>query len=67
VLVVNTGPLDLTRFSGKRLHQSTPAQALQDIDGFLRSASELASELYVASDVAQPLRLPLTQRLAWWP
>jgi PTS system fructose-specific IIC component len=53
VLVVNTGPLDLTRFSGKRLHQSTPSRALQDIDGFLRSASELAS-LYVASDVAQP-------------
>lgn len=53
VLVVNTGPLDLKRFSGKRLYQSTPSRALQDVDGFLRSASELAS-LFVASDVAEP-------------
>ncbi|MGA9224463.1 MAG: PTS fructose-like transporter subunit IIB, partial [Pseudomonas graminis] len=44
VLVVNTGALDLTRFSGKRLYQATPAQALQDADGFLRSASALATE-----------------------
>jgi PTS system fructose-specific IIC component len=43
VLVVNTGPLDLARFVGKRLFQSTPAQALQDVDAFLRSASEQAT------------------------
>lgn len=42
VLVVNTGPLDLSRFVGKRLFQSTPAQALQDVDGFLRIAAEEA-------------------------
>lgn len=51
ILVVNTGPLDLTRFTGKRLHQSTPAQALQDVDGFLRSAFEL-SKPYVAASVS---------------
>jgi len=48
VLVVNTGPLDLQRFSGKRLYQSTPSRALQDVDSFVLSASELAS-VYTAS------------------
>ncbi|SEJ31002.1 PTS fructose-like transporter subunit IIB [Pseudomonas sp. NFR16] len=43
ILVVNTGPLDLNRFSGKRLYQATPSRALQDVDGFLRSAAELAT------------------------
>ncbi len=42
VLVVNTGPIDLSRFVGKRLFQSTPAAALQDADGFLRQAAEQA-------------------------
>ncbi|WP_455921787.1 PTS fructose-like transporter subunit IIB [Pseudomonas putida] len=42
VLVVNTGPVDLSRFVGKRLFQSTPAAALQDADGFLRQAAEQA-------------------------
>ncbi len=51
ILVVNTGALDLTRFTGKRLYQSTPAQALQDTDGFVRSASELAT-VYTASEHA---------------
>jgi len=53
VLVVNTGPLDLQRFSGKRLYQATPSRALQDVDGFVRSASELAS-IYTASVSAEP-------------
>jgi PTS system fructose-specific IIC component len=53
VLVVNTGALDLQRFSGKRLYQSTPSRALQDVDGFLRSASDLAS-VYTASVNAEP-------------
>jgi PTS system fructose-specific IIC component len=53
VLVVNTGPLDLQRFSGKRLYQSTPSRALQDVDGFVRSASDLAS-VYTASVNAEP-------------
>ncbi|MDH0748372.1 PTS fructose-like transporter subunit IIB [Pseudomonas sp. GD03842] len=49
VLVVNTGPLSLDRFNGKRLYQSTPSQALQDVDQFLRSARELA-QVHVASE-----------------
>ena len=53
VLVVNTGPLDLQRFSGKLLYQATPSRALQDVDGFVRSASELAS-IYTASVSAEP-------------
>jgi len=48
VLVVNTGPLDLKRFIGKRLFQSTPAQALQDVENFLRTAAEQAT-LHVAT------------------
>jgi len=39
VLVVSTGPVDLTRFAGKRLYQSTPAQALADREGFLDEAA----------------------------
>lgn len=42
VLVISTGPLDLQRFAGKRLFQSTPAQALQDVESFLRLAAEQA-------------------------
>ncbi|MDF2643026.1 MAG: fructose transporter subunit [Pseudomonas sp.] len=48
ILVVNTGPLDLSRFVGKRLFQSTPAQALQDVEGFLQRAEQDARE-YVAA------------------
>ncbi|MBX8495744.1 PTS fructose-like transporter subunit IIB [Pseudomonas cichorii] len=47
VLVVNTGPLDLSRFVGKRLFQDTPAHALQDVDGFLKRAAEDA-QVYTA-------------------
>ncbi|MFJ5294971.1 PTS fructose-like transporter subunit IIB [Pseudomonas sp. NPDC088368] len=53
VLVVNTGPLDLSRFAGKRLHQSTPSRALQDIDGFMHSAQELA-KVYVPTERVEP-------------
>ncbi|MDD2057390.1 fructose-specific PTS transporter subunit EIIC [Pseudomonas sp. GD03860] len=42
VLVVCTGPLDMRRFAGKRLYQSTPAKALADIQHFLREAAEKA-------------------------
>ena len=51
VLVVNTGPLDLSRFVGKRLFQTSPAQALQDVEGFLRTAAEQAT-VYVAPQAA---------------
>lgn len=53
VLVVNTGPLDLSRFIGKRLYQSTPAHALQDVETFLREAAEQAQP-YVAVAEAAP-------------
>ncbi|TFF42248.1 PTS fructose-like transporter subunit IIB [Pseudomonas sp. RIT623] len=39
VLVVSSGPVDLARFAGKRLYQSTPAQALADREGFLDEAA----------------------------
>ncbi|HEX8542727.1 MAG TPA: PTS fructose-like transporter subunit IIB [Pseudomonas sp.] len=59
VLVVNTGAIDLNRFVGKRLFQDTPAHALQDVDGFLRRASEQA-EVHVAADVNSPAAAPVS-------
>lgn len=50
VLVVKTGDLPLSRFAGKRLVQSTPAEALADPQRFLREAAERA-EPYQASAV----------------
>ncbi|MHA6197252.1 PTS fructose-like transporter subunit IIB [Pseudomonas wadenswilerensis] len=42
VLLVSSVPLDLKRFAGKCLVQSTPAQALGDVDNFLREAAKRA-------------------------
>ncbi|EKG33560.1 PTS fructose-like transporter subunit IIB [Pseudomonas avellanae] len=53
VLVVNTGPVDLSRFVGKRLFQDSPAHALQDVDGFLQRAAKEA-QVHVASQAAAP-------------
>ncbi|EPM70867.1 PTS system fructose-specific transporter subunits IIBC [Pseudomonas syringae pv. theae ICMP 3923] len=53
VLVVNTGPVDLSRFVGKRLFQGSPAHALQDVDGFLQRAAKEA-QVHVASPAAAP-------------
>lgn len=52
VLVVHTGPVDLSRFAGKPIYQSTPAQALADRERFLDEAVANASVLAV-SDAAQ--------------
>ncbi|MBD1587737.1 PTS fructose-like transporter subunit IIB [Pseudomonas typographi] len=52
VLVVRTGPLDLARFDGKRLFESTPAQALNDADGFLHDAQQQA-QVYRAPTAAE--------------
>ncbi|HCP30273.1 MAG TPA: PTS fructose transporter subunit IIBC, partial [Pseudomonas sp.] len=53
VLVVSTGPVDLSRFVGKRVYQSTPSQALADREGFLDEAAANAQPLTaVAPDVA---------------
>ncbi|WP_407312335.1 PTS fructose-like transporter subunit IIB [Pseudomonas sp. nanlin1] len=56
VLVVNTGALDLSRFVGKRVFQSTPAHALQDVDGFLAQAAQDARE-YTATPTATAAKL----------
>ncbi|KWS14577.1 PTS fructose transporter subunit IIBC [Pseudomonas amygdali pv. ulmi] len=53
VLVVNTGPVDLSRFIGKRLFQDSPAHALQDVDSFLQRA-EREAQVHVASEAAAP-------------
>ncbi|MCY1393679.1 PTS system fructose-specific EIIBC component [compost metagenome] len=54
VLVVSTGALDLSRFVGKRVYQSTPAQALQDSEAFLRKAASEA-QVYQAPAIATPV------------
>ena len=55
VLVVSTGPLDMSRFVGKRVYQSTPSLALQDVDAVLRRGAEEA-QVYAASvAVSEPL------------
>ncbi|WP_421682450.1 PTS fructose-like transporter subunit IIB [Stutzerimonas urumqiensis] len=50
VVVVKTGPLALDRFVGKRLVQSTPAQALRDPEAFLREAQQTAEPYAGAVD-----------------
>ncbi|MBK3868347.1 PTS fructose transporter subunit IIBC [Pseudomonas stutzeri] len=54
VVVVRTGPLSLKRFIGKRVVQSTPAEALLDPEGFLRSAADTATELQAVDDGDAP-------------
>ncbi len=49
VLLVTTGPIDMSRFVGKRVYQIAPAQALQDVEAVLRRGAEEA-EVYVASE-----------------
>ncbi|MBA1199856.1 PTS fructose-like transporter subunit IIB [Pseudomonas plecoglossicida] len=50
VLVISTGAVDLSRFVGKRLYQSTPAQALADRESFLDEAAAQA-QVHSASTV----------------
>lgn len=54
VLVVNTGPVDLTRLRGKRLYQSTPAEALGNVDAFLDQALAEARPYEPAEHDAPP-------------
>jgi len=49
VLLVSSTPLDMQRFVGKRVYESTPAQALQDVEAVLRRGAEEA-QVYVASE-----------------
>ncbi|WP_097305633.1 PTS fructose-like transporter subunit IIB [Pseudomonas chlororaphis] len=54
VLVVSTGPVDMSRFVGKRVFQSSPSVALQDVDGVLRRGAEEAQVYAAAEAVAEP-------------
>ncbi|MBV6752745.1 PTS fructose-like transporter subunit IIB [Pseudomonas chlororaphis] len=51
VLLVSSVPVDMSRFIGKRVFQSTPAQALQDVEAVLRRGAEEA-RVFVAPKVA---------------
>ncbi|MGA8138315.1 MAG: PTS fructose-like transporter subunit IIB, partial [Pseudomonas gingeri] len=51
VLLVSSVPVDMSRFVGKRVFQSTPAQALQDVEAVLRRGAEEA-QVFVAPKVA---------------
>ena len=52
VLLVASGPVDLSRFVGKRVFRSTPALALQDVDAVLRRGAEEA-EVLGEADVSE--------------
>lgn len=55
VLVVSTGPVDMSRFVGKRVYRSNPSQALQDVDAVLRRGAEEA-QVHVATEAcAEPV------------
>ncbi|WP_434602796.1 PTS fructose-like transporter subunit IIB [Pseudomonas sp. Z4-7] len=53
VLLVTSGPVDLSRFVGRRVFRSTPAQALQDVDTVLRRGAEEAVVLAEADMLAE--------------
>lgn len=54
VLLVSTGPVDMSRFIGKRLFQSSPSVALQDVDGVLRRGAAEAQVYAAAEAPAEP-------------
>ncbi|NWB90795.1 PTS fructose-like transporter subunit IIB [Pseudomonas agarici] len=49
VLVVSSTPVDMSRFVGKRVFQTTPAEALQDVEAVLRRGAEEA-RVHVAAE-----------------
>lgn len=57
VLVISTGAVDLSRFVGKRLYQSTPAQALADRESFLDEAAAQAQVHSASAVVDAPAAL----------
>lgn len=57
VLVISTGAVDLSRFVGKRLYQSTPAQALADRESFLDEAAAQAQVHRASTVVDAPAAL----------
>ena len=64
VLVVATGPVDLSRFAAKRLYQSTPAQALADREGFLDEAAANAQRVAVSEAREAPAALGVPRIVA---
>lgn len=54
VLVVSSGPVDMSRFVGKRVYRSSPSQALQDVDALLRRGAEDAQVLMAAQEPGEP-------------
>ena len=54
VLLVSSGPVDLSRFVGKRVYRSSPSQALQDVDALLRRGAEDAQVLMAAQEPGEP-------------
>ena len=57
VLVVSSTPLDMQRFVGKPVFQSTPAQALQDVEAILQRGAQEA-RVYVAPAVTTEAESP---------
>ena len=57
VLVVSSTPLDMQRFVGKPVFQSTPAQALQDVEAILQRGAQEA-RVYVAPAVSTEAESP---------
>ena len=55
VLLVTSVPVDMSRFVGKRVYQSTPAQALQDVESVLRRGAEEAQVYLAAEAIAEPV------------
>jgi len=55
VLLVSTGPVDMSRFVGKRVYRSAPSAALQDVDGVLRRGAEEAQVYEAPAAVAEPV------------
>ena len=55
VLVVSTGPVDMSRFVGKRVYRSSPSQALQDVDAVLRRGAEEAQVHVATESSAEPV------------
>ena len=56
VLLVTSAPVDMSRFVGKKVFQSTPAHALQDVEAVLRRGAEEA-QTSIAISGTQACRL----------
>ncbi|WP_460140297.1 PTS fructose-like transporter subunit IIB [Pseudomonas sp. S2_E01] len=61
VLLVTSAPVDLSRFVGKRVFQSTPAQALQDVEAVLRRGAQEAQVCVVPEAGNEPA--PVTKSI----